>query len=349
MSKHRRCFAVNPCNFLACRQTYPACFDVSSYGRMGLCLHSSKRSKRALTGELHMYASKAGYSAKALTMLSSCSNPELKKSLDQVKERYTESSCMDQVESMPPYTAEPKSSALCPAGHKASLKPWQRLLKWPKMPQVSSRNGQARCEPKLAATCGSFKPSSVTAGKLTNAVCDLQTASSMQDQVRSTAEAYTRSAEQSTQQSTTQQAHSPSTATTQPDSNSTAARSSQQQQQSSETASAGKVSDEMPSQDESSARQGNTSTSGYSRQQSGGSQKGTDAKPEGLMNRLRSVREAIRKEVCVPFVSFVCCLLHLTDCGCCIRTFAQLPEGLNSPCDVITTLPDESAEAAESS
>ncbi|KAL3131762.1 hypothetical protein ABBQ38_007481 [Trebouxia sp. C0009 RCD-2024] len=124
-----------------------------------------------------------------------------------------------------------------------------------------------------------------------------KTASSMQDQVRSTAEAYTRSAEQPTQQSATQQAHSPSTATTQPDPTTTAADSSQQQQQSSETASAGKAGNEMPSQDESSARRGDTSTSGYSRQQSGSSRKATDAKAEGLMNRLRSVREAIRKEV----------------------------------------------------
>lgn len=167
----------------------------------------------------------------------------------------------------------------------------------------------------------------VFAGKLTGDACELQTASSMQDQVRSTAEAYTRSAEQPTQQSATQQAHSPSTATTQPDPTTTAADSSQQQQQSSETASAGKAGNEMPSQDESSARRGDTSTSGYSRQQSGSSRKATDAKAEGLMNRLRSVREAIRKEVCGPSVSFICCLLHQMDCGAASRLLHSFPGG----------------------
>lgn len=120
----------------------------------------------------------------------------------------------------------------------------------------------------------------------------------MQDQVRSTAEAYTRSAEQPTQQSTTQEAQSPASASTL-DPSSTAADTSEQQQQPSQTASAGKGGTETPPQDESSARQGDPSTSGYSRQQSGSSQKAADAKPEGLMSRLRTMREAIRKEVCV--------------------------------------------------
>ena len=75
-------------------------------------------------------------------LLPFCSNPELKKSLDQVKERYTKLQAM--VSAMLVLAVLPKTSALYHAGHKASLKLLQRLLKWPKMPQVSSKNEQAR-------------------------------------------------------------------------------------------------------------------------------------------------------------------------------------------------------------
>ena len=149
---------------------------------------------------------------------------------------------------------------------------------------------------------------------------NLQTASSMQDQVRSAAEAYTKPAEQSTPQSTTEQAQSPASDSTSGP-NSTAATSSpqqqqqQQQQQTSQTtsASSSKEGPEMHSQAESTARHGHTSTSGNSNQQSGSNQKATDAKsegkPEGLMYRLRSIREAVKKEVCATTDSLSCMLL----------------------------------------
>ena len=135
----------------------------------------------------------------------------------------------------------------------------------------------------------------------------------MQDQVRNAAEAYTKPAEQPTQHGATEQAHSPASASDLNSPKSAAATSSQQQEQQqqrqqhpSQTTSASLKRDgtEAHSQDESKARQGHTSTSGNSSQQSGDSQKAKDArsegKPEGLMYRLRSIREAIRKEVCVP-------------------------------------------------
>lgn len=150
--------------------------------------------------------------------------------------------------------------------------------------------------------------------KLTPLGLVLQTASSMQDQVRSAAEAYTKPAEQPTQQSTTEQAPSPASPSAPNNPNSAAATSSQQQDQQdqqqrqqhpSQTSSASSQMDgtEAQSQDESKARQGHTSTSNNSNRQSGSSQKAKDArsegKPEGLMSRLRSIREAVRKEVCV--------------------------------------------------
>lgn len=145
--------------------------------------------------------------------------------------------------------------------------------------------------------------------KTTPFALDLQTAASMQDQVRSAAEAYTKPAEQPTQQSTTEQAQSPASASALNSPNSAAATSSQQQEQQqqhpsqSTSASSKRDGTEAQPQDESKARHGHTSTSNNSNQQSGGGHKAKDArsegKPEGLMYRLRSIRDAVRKEVCV--------------------------------------------------
>ena len=162
------------------------------------------------------------------------------------------------------------------------------------------------------------------AGKLTYIGFNLQTATSMQDQVRSAAEAYTKPAEQPTQQSTAEQAQSPASDSTSGPNSATATSSQQQeqeqqqqqQQQASQktSASSSKEGPEMRSQAESTARHGHTSTSSNSNQQSGSNQKAKEAKSEGktegLMYRLRSIREAVRKEV--QLFTPLSCILLLT-------------------------------------
>ena len=136
----------------------------------------------------------------------------------------------------------------------------------------------------------------------------------MQDQVRSAAEAYNKPAEQPTQQSTTEQAQAPASGSRPGPISATAPSSQQQEQQQQQSfqttsASSSKEGTETHSQDESTARRGHTSTSGNSNQQSDSNQKAKDAKsegkPEGLMYRLRSIREAVRKEVCATTAPFV--------------------------------------------
>lgn len=133
-----------------------------------------------------------------------------------------------------------------------------------------------------------------------------QTAAGIQEQVKNVAGAYTKPLQQNKAQqseSTTSPAQSSTASTTDSSAASAAASQSwqqqqqnsqqqqQQQQQSTGTADAG-----AQSKDESSTRQGQTSTSG-SNQQSSRSQKAAAGKSDGLMYRFRSMTATLRKEV----------------------------------------------------
>ena len=72
---------------------------MSSSDTMDLYLHSSRKSRKALIGDNWLYTLCAHTSqfnqlmAATKCALLACSNPELKKSLDQVKERYVRQVC----------------------------------------------------------------------------------------------------------------------------------------------------------------------------------------------------------------------------------------------------------------
>lgn len=128
-----------------------------------------------------------------------------------------------------------------------------------------------------------------------------QTAASVQEQIRSAASAYIHQPAQSPPQAPSESTASPGQPNADRNTNtadSSTAQFEQQQQQQSQQSSAGAANMGADWKDESKSRQGQTSTSGAGKsQQSGSSQQATGAKPEGLMHRLRTMGQTVRREV----------------------------------------------------
>lgn len=125
-----------------------------------------------------------------------------------------------------------------------------------------------------------------------------KTAASVQEQVRSAAGAYINQPAQSPPQAPSESTASPGQPNADRSTNIDDASTAQFQQQQSQQSSAGAANMGADWKDDSTSRQGQTSTSGAgTSQQSGSSQKATGAKSEGLMDRLRTMGQTVKREV----------------------------------------------------
>ena len=154
----------------------------------------------------------------------------------------------------------------------------------------------------------------------------VQTAASVQEQVRTAAAEYMKQPDQSSQQSppsdstaSTAQASTASSSKPEAAFKAEAQQQQQQQQQQTQQSTAGAAHTGTENENQSSSRQGQTSTSSAGNQQSSSKQQAAGTKPEGLMNRLRSLGQTVRKEVCRLGLSCAwCCSCkqapHLMKC-----------------------------------
>lgn len=130
----------------------------------------------------------------------------------------------------------------------------------------------------------------------------VQTAASVQEQVRTAAAEYMKQPDQPLQQSppsdSTASTAQASTASSSKPEDAFKADAQQQQQQQTQQSNAGAAHTGTESENQSRSREGQTSTSSAGNQQSSSKQQAAGTKPEGLMYRLRSLGQTVRKEVC---------------------------------------------------